>query len=155
MSKWDELDSAQKYRRREMSEDGIEEDVRHALNEIDLLTEIVREIAGPGPITKDEVIDLRPISSLNLSVRAQNALAQNEVRTLQDLLSKSREDLLMFKNFGRTSLMEVESRLEGLGLALRAGFDTMVMQHGFSGNDPVIRVPPDWPPGTRVRVTRL
>jgi DNA-directed RNA polymerase subunit alpha len=61
----------------------------------------------------------RPISDLNLSVRARKAMVRLGLVTLGDLLRKTGDDLLECKNFGVTSLNEVRERLTSLGLKLR------------------------------------
>jgi DNA-directed RNA polymerase subunit alpha len=61
----------------------------------------------------------RPISDLNLSVRARKAMVRLGLVTLGDLLRKTGDDLLECKNFGVTSLNEVRERLSQLGLKLR------------------------------------
>lgn len=43
----------------------------------------------------------------------------NDVNTLGDLIQKSREELLSYRNFGRKCVYIVEETLEHLGLSLR------------------------------------
>lgn len=61
----------------------------------------------------------RPISDLNLSVRARKCMSRLNLVTLGDLIRKSADDLLECKNFGVTSLNEVREKLAQLGLKLR------------------------------------
>lgn len=61
----------------------------------------------------------RPISDLNLSVRARKCMNRLTMSTIGDLLRKSGDDLLECKNFGVTSLQEVREKLAQLGLKLR------------------------------------
>ena len=61
----------------------------------------------------------RPISDLNLSVRARKAMVRLGLVTLGDLCRKTGDDLLECKNFGVTSLNEVRERLTAIGLKLR------------------------------------
>jgi DNA-directed RNA polymerase subunit alpha len=61
----------------------------------------------------------RPISDLNLSVRARKAMVRLGLVTIGDLLRKTGDDLLECKNFGVTSLNEVRERLTAIGLKLR------------------------------------
>lgn len=61
----------------------------------------------------------RPISDLNLSVRARKAMVRLGLVTIGDLLRKTGDDLLECKNFGVTSLNEVRERLTVIGLKLR------------------------------------
>ncbi len=61
----------------------------------------------------------RPISDLNLSVRARKCMARLGLTSLADLIRKTGDDLLECKNFGVTSLNEVREKLTQLGLKLR------------------------------------
>ena len=60
----------------------------------------------------------RPVAELDLSVRASNCLEAENVQTIGDLVKMAEADLLKVKNFGRTSLREVEARLGEIGLSL-------------------------------------
>jgi DNA-directed RNA polymerase subunit alpha len=62
-----------------------------------------------------------PISALDLSVRASNCLEAEGIQTVGDLVSRTEDEMLKLKNFGRTSLREVEKKLESMGLRFRAG----------------------------------
>ncbi|MBN1395298.1 MAG: tetratricopeptide repeat protein [Pirellulales bacterium] len=61
----------------------------------------------------------RPISELNLSVRARKCMTRLAINTLADLVRRTGDDLLECKNFGVTSLNEVREKLTALGLKLR------------------------------------
>jgi DNA-directed RNA polymerase subunit alpha len=61
----------------------------------------------------------RPISDLNLSVRARKCMARLGLNTLADLVRKTGDDLLECKNFGVTSLNEVREKLTQFSLKLR------------------------------------
>jgi DNA-directed RNA polymerase subunit alpha len=65
-----------------------------------------------------------PISALDLSVRASNCLEAEGIQTVGDLVSRTEDEMLKLKNFGRTSLREVEKKLESMGLRFRAGAAT-------------------------------
>ncbi len=67
----------------------------------------------------------KPVSVLNLSVRASNCLEAARIRTIGELVSRTEADLLRFRSFGKTSLHEVQRKLEeaGLGLGMAAGED--------------------------------
>ncbi len=71
----------------------------------------------------DEKLSM-PISALDLSIRASNCLEAEGIQTVGELIAKTEEELLKFKNFGRTSLREVEKKLEALGLAIVKGGTT-------------------------------
>jgi DNA-directed RNA polymerase subunit alpha len=61
----------------------------------------------------------RPISDLNLSVRARKCMVRLGLNTLGELIRKTGDDLLECKNFGVTSLNEVREKLGQLTLKLR------------------------------------
>lgn len=61
----------------------------------------------------------RPVSELNLSVRARKCMNRLGINTLGDLVGRTADELLESKNFGQTSLAEVRGKLSELGLNLR------------------------------------
>ena len=61
----------------------------------------------------------RPISDLNLSVRARKCMVRLGISSIGELIRKTGDDLLECKNFGVTSLNEVREKLEQHGLKLR------------------------------------
>lgn len=74
----------------------------------------------PANLSPDEAAMLdRPMSDLNLSVRARKCMARLGLNTVGDLLRKTGDDLLECKNFGVTSLNEVREKLTAKGLKLR------------------------------------
>jgi DNA-directed RNA polymerase subunit alpha len=58
------------------------------------------------------------VSDLRLSLRANNCLEEAGISSLRDLVSRSREELLEMRNFGETTLTEVEEKLRDIGLHL-------------------------------------
>ncbi len=80
----------------------------------------VSELYEPESLSPDEQAMLnRPISELNLSVRARKCMTRLAINTLADLVRRTGDDLLECKNFGVTSLNEVREKLTVLGLKLR------------------------------------
>ena len=61
----------------------------------------------------------RPISDLNLSVRARKCMVRMGLSTVGELVRKTGDDLLECKNFGVTSLNEVREKLTEANLRLR------------------------------------
>ncbi|MFG0275596.1 MAG: DNA-directed RNA polymerase subunit alpha C-terminal domain-containing protein [Phycisphaerales bacterium] len=59
-----------------------------------------------------------PVTDFELSVRARNCLKKMNIRTLGDLLRISEAELLSYKNFGETSLVEIKQMLSTKGLRL-------------------------------------
>ena len=60
----------------------------------------------------------RPISDLELSVRARNCLDSADLHTLGDLVRMSEQEVMNLKNLGKTSLTEIKAKLEEHGLHL-------------------------------------
>jgi DNA-directed RNA polymerase subunit alpha len=58
------------------------------------------------------------LSELMLSVRASNCLESENIMTVRDLVTKSEDQLLEVRNFGETTLSEVQQKLRELGLHL-------------------------------------
>lgn len=54
----------------------------------------------------------KPLSELNLSVRATNCLNKTEIKTIGELVQKNEDELLGIDNFGDTSLNEVKEKLQ-------------------------------------------
>jgi DNA-directed RNA polymerase subunit alpha len=72
------------------------------------------------PLTEQEQAILsKPVSELNLSVRARKCMNRLGINALADLVQRSADELLESKNFGMTSLSEVREKLGQLGLSLR------------------------------------
>ena len=62
-----------------------------------------------------------PVTDFELSVRARNCLRKMNIRTLGDLLKITEAELLSYKNFGETSLVEIKQMLAQKGLRLGQG----------------------------------
>jgi DNA-directed RNA polymerase subunit alpha len=76
---------------------------------------IIEQLKGSG----NEAVLAKPVSDLNLSVRARKALQLLSIHSLGDLVSHTEAELMGVKNFGATSLTEVKQRLGELNLSLR------------------------------------
>jgi DNA-directed RNA polymerase subunit alpha len=61
----------------------------------------------------------KPVSELNLSVRARKCMNRLGLATLGELVHRTADELLEAKNFGMTSLNEVREKLRQMGLNLR------------------------------------
>ena len=59
-----------------------------------------------------------PITDFELSVRARNCLNKMQITTLGDLVQRTEQELLSYKNFGETSLTEIKEILHSKGLRL-------------------------------------
>ena len=66
---------------------------------------------------RDKVLELT-IEELDLSVRSFNCLKRANINTVEDLISKTEDDMMKVRNLGRKSLEEVINKLEMMGLSL-------------------------------------
>ncbi len=64
-----------------------------------------------------------PVSDFELSVRSRNCLQKMNISTLGDLIMKTEQELLSYKNFGETSLKEIKDMLASKGLRLGQGLE--------------------------------
>ena len=60
----------------------------------------------------------KPVAELELSVRSSNCLEAAQITTIRDLVIKTEQDMLKFRNFGRKSLNEIKDFLANMGLSL-------------------------------------
>jgi len=67
---------------------------------------------------KEKVLEMT-IEELDLSVRSYNCLKRAGINTVQELITKTEEDMMKVRNLGRKSLEEVQEKLEELSLGLR------------------------------------
>lgn len=65
-----------------------------------------------------------PISELELSVRSSNCLREANIKAMADLVKRTEDEMLGFKNFGKKSLTEIKELLAGMGLTLGMQIDT-------------------------------
>lgn len=59
---------------------------------------------------------MTPIEDLNLTARTANALVNNEIRTIRDLVTLTEQDLKELKGFGSKALDEVKDKLAELNI---------------------------------------
>lgn len=71
---------------------------------------------------KEKILEM-PIEELDLSVRSFNCLKRANINTVQDLASKSEDEMMKVRNLGKKSFEEVVQKLLGLGLSLRKSDD--------------------------------
>ena len=74
---------------------------------------VVEKSADP----QSTVLDMT-IEELDLSVRSFNCLKRANINTVEDLISKTEEEMMKVRNLGRKSLEEVIGKLEAMGLSL-------------------------------------
>jgi len=67
---------------------------------------------------RDKVLEMT-IEELDLSVRSFNCLKRVSINTVEDLISKTEDDMIKVRNLGRKSLEEVIHKLAMMGLSLK------------------------------------
>ena len=68
---------------------------------------------------QEQAVLNKPVTDLNLSVRARKCMNRLGINSLGDLVQRTADELLESKNFGMTSLSEVREKLQQYGLSLR------------------------------------
>jgi len=68
---------------------------------------------------EEQALINKPVSDLNLSVRARKCMIRLGIQTIGELIRRTGDELLECKNFGVTSLNEVREKLAAHGLKLR------------------------------------
>ena len=66
---------------------------------------------------RDKVLEMT-IEELDLSVRSFNCLKRANINIVEDLISRTGEDMMKVRNMGRKSLEEVQNKLAMMGLSL-------------------------------------
>ena len=100
------------------------------LQQLEIFTEFDESYVEPEPEIDEAKLRLdrylaKPVSELELSVRASNCLEAADIKTIRELVTKEEKDMLEYKNFGRTSLNEIKQQLANLGLSLGMKLDDL------------------------------
>ena len=91
---------------------------------VSLFVELCENMSGLNiHVSSDEdkqskVLEM-PIEDMDLSVRSYNCLKRANINTVEDLIKKSKNDMLKVRNLGLKSIEEVIQKLESYGLGLR------------------------------------
>ena len=72
---------------------------------------------------RDKVLEMT-IEELDLSVRSFNCLKRANINNVEDLISRTGEDMMKVRNMGRKSLEEVQNKLAMMGLSLASDDST-------------------------------
>ncbi len=67
---------------------------------------------------KRQTLLAKPVSELEMGVRATNCLQAAKIHTVGELVALNDADLLKVRSFGKTSLREVKRKLADMGLSL-------------------------------------
>ncbi|MFQ5807274.1 MAG: DNA-directed RNA polymerase subunit alpha C-terminal domain-containing protein [Phycisphaerae bacterium] len=88
--------------------------------EIDALALVEPPPAKVSVPPGSEALLTKPVSEMELSVRARRCLQRLNIDRLGDLIQHTEAELLATRNFGVTSLNEIKARLSEFGLCLAA-----------------------------------
>ena len=90
---------------------------------LSLFTNLSETVASKPTMAKkaethrDKVLEMT-IEELDLSVRSFNCLKRANINNVEDLISRTGEDMMKVRNMGRKSLEEVQNKLAMMGLSL-------------------------------------
>jgi DNA-directed RNA polymerase subunit alpha len=90
---------------------------------LSLFTDLSETVASQS-IIREKNQDVDPpalkltIEELDLSVRSFNCLKRANINNVEDLISRTGEDMMKVRNMGRKSLEEVQNKLAAMGLSL-------------------------------------
>ena len=90
---------------------------------LELFTNLSETVASKSTVVekpenvKEKVLEMS-IEEMDLSVRSFNCLKRANINTVEDLISRSGEDMIKVRNLGRKSLEEVQNKLAMMGLKL-------------------------------------
>ena len=99
--------------------EAFEEAAAILVNQYTALAGATKMERTPAPGANNEEEDsglLLPIDELNLSARTANALLNNDIKTIRDLVTLSESDLKDLKGFGQKALDEVKEKLTELNI---------------------------------------
>jgi DNA-directed RNA polymerase subunit alpha len=87
--------------------------------------EYIRDVELDPDLEEKERILSMSVKEIELTVRAANCLAQANIETIGELVSKSEPEMLKFRNFGKKSLEEIIQKLKKYDLELGMDVDTI------------------------------
>ena len=99
--------------------EAFEEAAAILVNQYSALAGSTKVESAPAPGSNQEEDDSGlslPIEELDLSARTANALANNDIKTIRDLVTLSETDLKDLKGFGTKALDEVKEKLTELNI---------------------------------------
>jgi DNA-directed RNA polymerase subunit alpha len=86
----------------------------------ELQKSVTIEVAEPEEEASRNIREMldRPITELDLSVRAANCMEVEGIETIGQLCARTETEMLGVRNFGKTSLREIRKKLDERGLEL-------------------------------------
>lgn len=88
------------------------------LNSIDELGALREWLNTTSGKVESPMVGVIPIEALSLTVRSENCLKEENIRTIANLVTWSAHDLLKTPRLGCKSLKEIDDALKRAGLAL-------------------------------------
>jgi len=116
--------AAEKYLQMIVNTDPNNVRARLFLRDVQASKNMYYDEAEARDMAKQNALMDTPVTDFELSVRARNCLKKMEIRTLGDLLKVSEAELLSYKNFGETSLVEIKAMLTSRNLRLGQNLET-------------------------------
>lgn len=83
---------------------------------------VIHDDQDKDKVKRNALLDV-PVTDFELTVRARTCLKKMNIRTLGDLLRTTEAELLAYKNFGESSLIEIKQMLSSKGLRLGQGVE--------------------------------
>ena len=108
--------------------DAVSLGARILLDHFTLFTDLSETMGSKSTVVekaetqRDKVLELT-IEEPDLSVRSFNCLKRANINTVEDLISKTEDEMMKVRNLGRKSLEEVENKLAMMGLSLASESD--------------------------------
>lgn len=119
----EEFASAERCLRQVLDSDPNHPRARLYIKDVQASREMVVEEEADRDIFKRKALLDTPVSDFELSVRARTCLKRMNIRSLGDLLKITEAELLSYKNFGESSLLEIKKMLTAKGLRLGQGLE--------------------------------
>ncbi len=107
-------------------DDAVKESSKILAKHVDLFVHLgekvdILGVEAEGKAEVSESVLEMNIEDLELSARSLNCLKKADIKSVEELISNSVEDLMKFKNFGAKSLDEVRDKLSEYKLTLKGG----------------------------------
>ena len=103
--------------------DAVSLGARILLDHFTLFTDLSETMGSKSTVVekaetqRDKVMEMT-IDDMDLSVRSYNCLKRANINTVEDLISKTEDEMMKVRNLGRKSLEEVINKLAMMGLSL-------------------------------------
>jgi DNA-directed RNA polymerase subunit alpha len=118
-----DISMAEKCLRQVLDTDPNHERARLFMKDVQASKDMYYDEEKARDLAKQSALLDTPVTDFELSVRARNCLRKMQIRTLGDLLKITEAELLSYKNFGETSLVEIKAMLSSKGLKLGQGVE--------------------------------